>query len=208
MMTIRIPYVNPPSGLIPKQRTLTIQQSIRYLEHYHALSSFAARNARLTDISLDALTLSAGSSTYTIPFSPPMSSLRDARERLVSMDKSATVALNRSDITIKTFATPKGWQVFTWLVCFCTFIFLSTERNMLPGGWVYEYTGLKFFPRFVAFARKVRVPVLLGMIAIHTYEARKMAVGRLRRHSVPVGSVVWGLWVASNFVEGFPAFWR
>ncbi|KAF2460223.1 hypothetical protein BDY21DRAFT_334756 [Lineolata rhizophorae] len=45
------------------------------------------------------------------------------------------------------------------------------------------------------------------MLAVHVVEAAVMA-RRLARHSVPVGSALWAMWVGSTFLEGAGAFER
>jgi hypothetical protein len=179
---------------------------VRYLEHYSKVSSYAARNAQLTSITLNELTIRAGSQTFKLPFNPPLSSYREARERLVALDKEASTALGRSDITVKEHRLPEDVLGIFFLVATpLTFILLSREENMHPGSLIYDYI-LKYVPAFAAFAAKVRLPVLYLMTVLHAIEAGYMAKTRLETHSVPVGTWLWWKWVLNAFFEGFPAF--
>jgi hypothetical protein len=47
----------------------------------------------MTDIDLNGIKISYGGKSTLIPFDPPLKSLREARERLVQMDKDALSAL-------------------------------------------------------------------------------------------------------------------
>ena len=149
----------------------------------------------------------AGSSNYTLPFKPPLGSLREARERLVAMDKEATTALARSDITVKEYRIPRGLHAFIFTLCASTYIFLSTSANMHPGSLIYDNV-LKYVPWFARFSAAVRVPVLILMIAIHVGESTYMATSRLKKHTVPFGSPLWWIWICSTFIEGYGAFQR
>jgi hypothetical protein len=83
---------------------------------------------------------------------------------------------------------------------------LSQPSSVLPGGWAYEFF-LKWVPGLALFTQRVRVPILIFMIAIHLTETVFMS-GTLRHYSIGVGTKVWWLWMASNFIEGYGAFDR
>src|SRR5438046_6159284 len=75
-----------------------------YLRHYSHLSRSAARSPKLTDISLDSITIIAtNGSTYSIALTPPMASLSEARNRLIKMDQDARSALGISDIRVSEY---------------------------------------------------------------------------------------------------------
>ena len=74
------------------------------MENYHHVSSWTAYDAKISDITLEKLTFSCAGKTYVTPFNPPMTSYREARERVVEMDKECVSALGRSDITISQYS--------------------------------------------------------------------------------------------------------
>lgn len=160
----------------------------------------------MKDVSLEKLTIDAGGQTLVIPLDPPMGSLRDARERLVDMDKQSVVGLNRSRVTLKEYRPPKGFPVLVFAACLGTYILHSRKENLLPGSLLYE-SVLKHFPRFAEFAYNTRDYVIWPMIAIHVTEASIMT-GTLKKHSVPLFSRLWWLWTVSCFIEGMNSFQR
>ncbi|QDS73900.1 hypothetical protein FKW77_007235 [Venturia effusa] len=172
---------------------------MRYAEHYGNASRYTSRNAKVVDISLDKLVLSASNRTISIPLDPPMKSLSEARERVVKMDQDCIEALGRDSITIKEYCAPKGFEAVVFATCVSTFIVLSRR----------EYVAFVFYmvPGFAAFVLKIRLLVLFPMIAIHAFEASLMA-RKLQRHSVPLFSKLWWAWTASCFIEGYGSFRR
>lgn len=160
----------------------------------------------IKDITLDKLTVNAGGESLVIPLDPPMNSFSDARVRLVEMDKQAIAGLGRSRITLKEYRPPKGFFTIVFAVCFGTYVLLSRKENMLPGSLLYE-SVLKYFPRFAEFSYGVRDYVIWPMLAIHITEAWIMS-GTLKKHSVPLFSRLWWMWIVSCFIEGFNSFQR
>jgi len=180
---------------------------VRYLEHLLNVSSFAARNARIEDMTLNSVTVRSNSKRYVIPLEPPMDSWRDARERLVRMDKDAIQALGRSDITVKEYRRPRGFHAVVFVACALTFAAFCRMSNFLPGSYLYEVV-LKHFPGFASFCAKIQPILFYTMFAVHAGEAITMAKTRLRKHSVPVASRLWWTWVLSTLIEGVGAFQR
>ncbi|KAF4542999.1 protein of unknown function DUF2470 [Lasiodiplodia theobromae] len=183
------------------------QDSIaRYVEHYCKASSFTASKARLSDISLGSMSVDAAGRQFTIPLEPPMQSWREARERLVQMDRDCLVGLGRSDITVKQYTRPRGAHAVVFVVCALTYVLVSRRANALPGSFIYDHV-LSYSPGFAAFVAQVQPVVLALMIGIHVVEASIMA-RRLQRHNVAQLSGLWWQWVASCFIEGFGALQR
>ena len=136
-----------------------------------------------------------------------MDSWRDARERLVRMDKDAIQALGRSDITVKQYRRPRGFHAVVFVTCAVTFAAFCRKSNFFPGSYLYEVL-LKYFPRFASFCAKIQPILFYTMVALHAGEAITMANTRLRKHSVPVACRLWWAWVLSTFIEGVCAFQR
>jgi len=180
---------------------------IRYLEHYHLLSPFSAYNGTIKDISLHNLTLLCSGTVYETPFEPPMTSYREARERLVEMDKDCVTALKRSDVTVKEFIPP--WKTtassINFPLCLATFLAFSFRSNFDAG------TGL-FTPLipegFRAFCWAIQPWLLTFLQVVHTIEALQMARSRLAKHNVNIRNPIFWLWTASTFVEGITCFKR
>lgn len=175
------------------------------MEFYKDLSSFAARDARLESMQLDSLAIRCGGKLYTIPLSPPLASLKEARERVVQMDQDAIRGLDRSEITVKEYRRPRGLHAVVFGLCLFTYIAFSRRQNVLPGSPIYDYL-LKYSPGSGYFA-SIQPALITLMVGIHVAEAAVM-VGRLRKHSVPLLSWLWWTWTISTFVEGYGAFQR
>lgn len=181
-------------------------QIVRYVEHFCSVSSFAARKARLIDMSLGSMSIDVSGKQYTIPLEPPMQSWREARERVIQMDKDCLAALGRSDITIKQYTRPRGAHAVIFTVCALTYVLVSRRANALPGSLIYDHV-LKYAPGLASFTAQVQPAVLALMVAIHVVEASIMA-RRLQRHNVALLSGLWWKWVASSSIEGFGALQR
>lgn len=142
----------------------------------------------------------------TVPFNPPLKSLREARERVVQMDKEAGEALNRHPVTLKQYLPPRGGHLFNFTMCLTVTVAFSRAANFQPGSILYD-NAFGYVPGFAAFCVKVQ-PIVLGvMLFLHTIETGMMT-RKLARHSVVPASGVWWKWVLSTFVEGATAFWR
>ncbi|KAH0060422.1 hypothetical protein KCU96_g20762, partial [Aureobasidium melanogenum] len=102
---------------------------IRYLENYHHLPSYQAYNGRISDVSLEYIAFECAGMNYRTPLNPPMSSFREARERLVQMDKECIEALDRSDITIKEFIAPTGLYLVLFVIVSTTLVAFRTRTN-------------------------------------------------------------------------------
>jgi hypothetical protein len=133
---------------------------------------------------------------------------REARERLVQLDKDALQVLGRSDITITKFVPPyvKIPHLLNFVQCFLCYVLLPRKENFRPGSLLYE-TVLYQIPAFAEFVARICWIVLVVMIPIHLVEATLMA-RKLARHGSTFLDTVWWQWVGTSFVEGFPSFWR
>ncbi|CAO2651047.1 Nn.00g093440.m01.CDS01 [Neocucurbitaria sp. VM-36] len=180
----------------------------RYVEAYASRSMFQSRNAQMTDIDLSQMKFSCGGQQAVITFDPPMKSLREARERLVQMDRESLEALGRSDISITTFIPPtaKIGHLFNFTQCLVAYMLLPRPANFRPGSLLYDSLLFRV-PSFASFVAQISLVVLALMLPIHLTEAGLM-VRRLRRHGCSPVDGVWWKWVGTCFVEGITAFWR
>ncbi|KAI5195028.1 hypothetical protein E4T39_08397 [Aureobasidium subglaciale] len=177
---------------------------VRYLEHYHHLPGYQAWTGKITDASLDHIAFECAGLKYRTPLEPPMTSFREARERLVQMDKECVEALGRSDITVKEFLPPKGPYLVGFIIVLTTFVAFSSRSNFEQGSFV---SGLAPEP-FARFCWKIQPYIWYGMLVIHTAETISMARGRLRKHNVNIRSQTWWLWLATTFIEGVGSYNR
>lgn len=180
---------------------------MRYLEYYAKVPRMRSSSAELKDVDLTKMTIVAGGRPYNVPFTPPLSTYQEVRERVVQMDQESIKGLNRSPVTIKEYLPPKKpVHVITLVASFLTLLMYSRQENLFPGSAPYEAI-FKHVPQFAEFAAKIRPYVLSLMLAIHGSEAILMTI-RLEKHSVPLFSRLWWAWVVSNFIEGVGAFQR
>ncbi|KAJ4358984.1 hypothetical protein N0V95_002600 [Ascochyta clinopodiicola] len=180
----------------------------RYVEAYASKTPWQSHSAQMTDIDLTSMSFSCGGQTSTIAIDPPMTSLREARERVVQMDKDALRILGRSDITVSRYIPPYVHlgHLFNFSQCLLVYLLLPRGANFRPGSLLYD--NLLFMaPAFARFVLQVRWIVLPIMLAIHVYETTIMAT-KVRRHGLSPADAVWWLWVGSSFVEGITSFWR
>lgn len=162
----------------------------------------------MTDIDLHQMKFSCGGQTSTITFDPPMKSLREARERLVQMDKDTLEILGRSDITVTHYVPPyvHPGHLFNFTQCMLVYLLLPRGANFRPGSLLYDNL-LFMLPSFAGFVLQVRWVVLPIMLAIHIAEMFVMA-RKVSRHGLSSADTTWWMWVGSSFVEGITAFWR
>ena len=197
-----------------KQRIITHMNAdhqdslIRYLEFYAHLSVFAARNAKLKDITFDYMSIaSSNNNVHKVPIKPPMTSWAEARPRAVAMDAEAVKGLGRSSVTVKRYKGPRGWMTAVMVICALTMLAFVRRGNFVPGSLLYD--GLLIsVPGFAKFCWMVQPLIFFVVLTAHAAEAVHMERSRLRKHTVRMFSRTWWMWMVSNFVEGWGAFVR
>jgi hypothetical protein len=152
------------------------------------------------------MTAESGSQKYTIPLDPPMASLAEARPRVIQMDTDSIKALGRSSITVKEYRAPQGFGAVVFLAVLATFILLSRAEHAYPGSFIYDNI-LRHVPALAALVQRIRVLLLAAMLVIHGAEVYLLA-GTLAKHSMPLFSRTWWLWLGNVFFEGFTTFQR
>lgn len=133
-----------------------------------------------------------------------MTSYREARERVVEMDKECLVGLGRSDITVIEYIPPHGFYLALFMTVSATLIAFSTRSIFEEGGYVSALVP----GAFLRFCWIIQPFVFYPMLVIHGAEAYHMARGRLTKHSVNVRSRIWWQWLGSTFIEGVGSFDR
>lgn len=180
----------------------------RYLEAYSNKSQFKTHAAKMTDISIAEMKFSCNGQQITLPFDPPLKSLREARERVVQLDKDALQILGRSDISITKYIPPyvHFGHLFNFTQCFLCYIFLPQPSQFKPGSLLYDNL-LYMIPSFAGFVAQIGWIVFAIMLPIHLTEMVVMAK-KLAKHGLTPLDVLWWPWVGSAFVEGITSFWR
>lgn len=133
-----------------------------------------------------------------------MTSYREARERVVELDKECRGALNQSDVTVQHYVPPTGLYAIEFIVISATFLGYSQRWWFAPGGPVEQYLGRGF----ANFSWTIQPWLLSGLFLIHGAEMIYFAAKKLPKHSVNVRSRLWWLWTASSFIEGQFAYKR
>lgn len=152
----------------------------------------------MTGIDLEGMDFQAGGKPYRISLGIPLESYRDARERVVELDKACLRALNRSDVVVKEFIWPTGRYALEFAVCAATFIGYSQRWWFVPGQVVERYLGAGF----ANFSWTIQPWLIGGMIVIHGAELAWFIPSRLTKHNVhPWTSLFW-MWCFAQFVAG------
>lgn len=141
---------------------------------------------------------------YRTPLDPPMGSFREARERLVQMDKECVKAMDRSDITVKEFVPPTGSYLALFVIVSTTFLTFNSRSHFEAG----SYLSAVLPGWFARFCWTVQPFVFWPMLVLHGLESWHMSRGRLRKHNVNMRTQVWWLWMATTFIEGVGSYNR
>jgi hypothetical protein len=152
----------------------------------------------MTAVDLTGMTFLAGEKAHWIPFEPPLQSYRDARERVVAMDKECLAGLGRSDVTINEYTQPTGVYAVMLAVCAATFLSFGQRWWFEPGQVVEKILGHSF----ANFAWTIQPWLIGGMFLIHGGELAWFIPARLKKHSVNVRTKEFWLWSVSMFVAG------
>lgn len=181
------------------QRSLSM-----YLQVYCGVSAREAQSAQLADITLDDLLIVANNTRYTIPLTPPLASLSEARPRVVAMHQHCLQKLGLSPVVITEYRAPRGAQSLIFLTCLGLMVGFARRAHFVEGSWVARTVGAELAQK----AWTVQPWVLWGLLGAHVLEAMLLAATRLRPYGVGLFSRVWWMWMASTVVEGFAAFQR
>lgn len=188
------------------------------LRHYMGLTAQQAAGAEMQDLDLATLVIRAASGVHAVPVTPPMSSWNDRRGRLVEMTVEARKGLGLDVVDESEHASggtagvqffpPEGAGIVSfagvlWYFLSAAFVF---SGNIQPGSAFWRFIETIHFPGGPEMYVWLVRAILLPMLAIHVAEAAYMAKSRLAPKEVPVGSLVWLLWVTCAFFEGVPCW--
>ncbi|KIW34524.1 uncharacterized protein PV07_01300 [Cladophialophora immunda] len=202
----------PPDASAMKTRIISHmnadhQLSLRlYLQHYSHVPVSGTVSAQMLDVTTEHMVISSGYGRHVIQFEPPMKSLMEARERLVTMHELCLKQLDLSDIVVDMYVPPdRAWQWALSGLCvliFTTFPFRESLR-LESGSWISKIWSLGGVAPWLAKLSYTLAPAVLGfMVVVHGFEAMWLIQKRLRRHWVEWGSVAWWCWVVDCLIEG------
>ncbi|KAG5663694.1 hypothetical protein KAF25_006279 [Fusarium avenaceum] len=178
-----------------------------YLRHYTRLSASAASSPTLKDIDLNGMTIkSQDGKDHYVPFTPPLSTWAEVKERIVAMANTARESLGLSDVIVTAYTPPEGFGIFVTGAVLFYFFCAAALPWVQPGTRIWELLN-DGFPGGATFFHWLVNAIFWPVIAIHTVECFFFD-RKLQRHGVERFSRQWLLWLANCFFEGFPAFQR
>ncbi|KAK7192436.1 hypothetical protein DPSP01_009740 [Paraphaeosphaeria sporulosa] len=183
----------------------------RYLKAFKQKSISEVRDARLTGVTLNDMKFDCGKQQVIIPLDPPMKAMREARERLIQLDKEALDILGLTDIPITKYTPPYApglhWiHLFNFTQCLIVLTTFSRRANFKSGSLIHDNI-LSHVPGFGDFLFTIQPYLFYIMVGIHATETVFMA-RKLNRHGLTPSEPVWWAWMTSCFVEGKTCWMR
>ena len=187
----------------------------------------AAQTARITDITLTTMTITTAASgsksaaddtdasrspdarvqTHVYALTPPMTSLRDVRPRLIELDARATTQLSPT-VAVTQYAPPRGIHLVHFITCIVLFTIFSQPAPFEPPQMLHRVLATHLrVPRFAAFCSTMQPVAWWTMAVMHSAEAALLGRRLSVRHGVAPTRPLWWVWVASCLVEGGTS-WR
>ncbi|GAB7362530.1 hypothetical protein MBLNU230_g2849t1 [Neophaeotheca triangularis] len=173
---------------------------LRYLQHYCQLSSWTAFDSHMTDVDLSAMKFACSGKTYSIPFEPPLGSMREIRERVVAMDQDCHAALGTSPVTVNEYVPPtvSSFYMAEFSIVVATFIINGQRRLFEQGGLVESLLGTAF----AKLSWQIAPYVFWGLLGVHGVEVVLFSQSRLAKHGVNIRTPCWWKWAITFLIEG------
>lgn len=163
---------------------------------------------KLEDIDLDHMIITHPNGRNLVPIKPPMKSMSESRERLVSMHEECLSGLGLADFKVDKFVYPnKPWQ---WITHFAVFMTLFTfafwpSSAFLPGSrqfpaLFWSFGGLANWN--ARLAAIIKDYVLIPILLIHVAEAAYFSRNKLRKYWVERFTGLWWKWTGCVFLGG------
>lgn len=159
----------------------------------------------MLDIDLNGIDIRSRGKTYRIPFHPALSSLSEARPRLVEMDKLSALYLKKSDITVKRFVLPYGKWLIGFVITAGFFYGASFPEIFSPQGPVGKHLSLSVQPAVQNLAVTYGPKTVKYLAVVHALEAAYFMRYVLPKHSVSARAPQFWLWAISVLFEGIGA---
>lgn len=140
-----------------------------------------------------------------------MEAMREARERLIQLDKEALDVLGLTDIPITKYIPPYSPGLhfvhsLNFTLCLIVLITFSRRANFKSGSLVHDHL-LSHVPGFGEFCLAIQPWLFYIMLSIHATETVFMA-RKLNRHGLTPSARIWWAWMGSCFVEGKTCWMR
>ncbi|KAF5021372.1 hypothetical protein F66182_6561 [Fusarium sp. NRRL 66182] len=178
-----------------------------YLRHYAHLSASAASSPVLQDVDLSGMSIkSQDGRDHFVPFTPPLTSWAEIKDRIIQMAHEAREALGLSDVIITAYVPPEGFGVIVTGSVLFYFFCAASLPWVQPGTHIWKLLDSNFpggAPLFHWLVNTIFWPVI-GIHVVECYFFDK----KLQRHGVERLSGQWWLWLSNCFFEGYPAFQR
>lgn len=172
--------------------------------YFHKLSAWQAYDGQMCGVDLAGMTLTCRGNDYRVKFDPPMTSYREARDRMVQLDQEAKFGLKTSDITVTEFLPPTGWYAIPFAIITATFLGYSQRWWFANGEIMERYLGAGF----AKFSWTIQPYLIAGMLFIHLAELHYFVRRKLPRHSVNPRQPLFWKWTTTTFIEGQFSFKR
>ncbi|KAK5209103.1 hypothetical protein LTR41_005502 [Exophiala xenobiotica] len=207
------PPRGPPDSAAMKARIITHMNSDHalslrlYLMRYSHVPLPGTSTAQMLDITSDHVIITSSYGRHVVPVEPPMKSLMESRERLVSMHNDCLAELGLSDVVLDRYVPPdRAWQWALSALCALIFATFPFRESLLPESgsviaWIWSLGGT--LPGLARLGYTLQPFVLGVMLVLHAGEAVWFANTRLKRYWVEVGTAVWWFWVLDCALEGF-----
>jgi len=189
-----------------------------YLRNYAKLPPAQATSGKLETITEKGMAISYSSATGSaetfVEFDPPLSSLSEARPRLIAMLQDSMRSQGVSPIRIKRFAYPSLAGYISIIGASIGFYSFAAPGALAPDSVLTRYALLGNL-KVAAWLTAWRLPLLAFMIAIHLSEAGAQYYFAWKHCPRKVGllgletlGIVGWIWVVFAFIEGFPCINR
>ncbi|KAF4343686.1 integral membrane protein [Fusarium beomiforme] len=178
-----------------------------YLRHYAHLSASAASSPEFRDVDLNGITIKSNDGKeHFVPFSPPLSSWAEVKDRIIEMAITARERLGLSDVIITAYTPPEGLGIFVTGSVLFYFFCAGTLPWVQPGTRIWELLN-EGFPGGATYFHWLVNAIFWPVIGIHLFECF-IFDRKLQRHGVERFSGQWWLWLSNCFFEGYPSFKR
>lgn len=172
-----------------------------YLQAYCSVGASTAKTAQLQDLTLsDLLIRTADGTRYTVPFTPPLKSLSEARPRVVALHHAALSRLGLSDVKVTEYRLPLGRDGVALLASLALYALFSTRSHFEPGATGFVPSLLSEGVSKVCY--DLQPFVNPGIFITHVFEVLAFSQLRLKVHRVPALSGVWWAWMGTTLLEG------
>ncbi|KAI1850893.1 hypothetical protein JX266_003558 [Neoarthrinium moseri] len=106
-----------------------------------------------------------------------------------------------SPVQVREYPIPGGKLGRNTLICGLVMLLSSRSEVLAPGSPIYDYL-LAERPTALKYSIRVQYGLYYFLFGAHTIESVIFAATRLRKHGVPVFSLLWFKWMLACFIGG------